>query len=584
MLVHLNGEGRSVNDEATFKLYFPGHWVYEKGSIPMHNISKNQNKIILNDASPFSLKAYTVHGKDIGIDFKPHDILLVKLDENGNRIWDQYEFASIININHETNQIEIKRGQYGSEPRDFSHNNTYIAPIAGDIWAGNLMYYYNLSSSCPKDKNGQSAADVFVDEMKDWFGKGGVLEKINGIGFDVNYFEVKHSTWDCDNDGIIDNGYKKGKNIWREGDIQFLQKIRNTFGPEFIITADGWNDNMQKAVGILNGMETEGLCRWNDGYRQISRTINQHTYWNLHNSTKYKFSYITSKLRNPEDQKIATQLRRMGLGLSSCLGVSYSPSPNLVIPEILGGRLNQPNWLGQPLGPMKYILDGQEDMLKGKGLTMDYKLVEKFDLKEKVTFTENKQLIIKGSSENQREAMTIPGPELKVASGDLLILFEAKDIDGLADIENGSLVPRKINIKIEGLPEYPIEPMRGHLLYNNLAGFMGVNGYTPLMFYFRNVSGSDLKIILEVEEQGAFAIRNLQIFNSPCLISREFENGLVVVNPSFESINIDLNQVVSKELNYKKLDTSLENKKDLKIKDNTSVKVSALDALFLLKT
>ena len=232
---------------------------------------------------------------------------------------------------------------------------------------------------------------------------------------------------------------------------------------------------------------------------------------------------------------------------------------------------------------MQYVLGDQEEILLGKGLSMDIDLVKKFDLKDKVHQVENSELIIKGSAENRREDMTIPGPDLKVASGDILVLFEAKDIDGLVDLGNGSLVPRKINIKMEGLPEYPEEPMRGHLLYNNLAGFMGVNGYTPLMFYFRNVGGADLKMILEVEEQGAFAIRNLQVFNSPCLISREFENGLVVVNPSFESININLNEVISKDTNYRRLDTSKEDKKDLKINTNTSVEVPSLDALFLLK-
>ena len=409
------------------------------------------------------------------------------------------------------------------------------------------------------------------------------MENLDGIGFDVNYFNVKHKTWDCNNDGQIDNGYIDGKNIWREGDIAFLQNIRDAFGPEFIITADGWNDNMQKAVGILNGMETEGLCRWNDGYRQISRTINQHTYWNLHNTTKYKFSYITSKLRNPADEKIADPLRRMGLGLSSCLGVAYSPSPNLDIPEMFGGSLNQPNWLGQPVGAMQYILGDQEEVLLGEGLTMDNNLVKKLDLKDKVHRVENNQLIIKGSEKDRRKDMIIPGPELKITSGDILILFEAMDIDGLVDLENGSLVPRKINIKMEGLPEYPKEPMRGHLLYNNLAGFMGVNGYTPLMFYFRNVGGADLKMIFEVEEQGEFALRNLQVFNSPCLISREFEKGLVIVNPSLETVNIDLNQVILNKTKYRRLETSTENKKDLKINDHTLVKVPALDAMFLLK-
>ena len=137
---------------------------------------------------------------------------------------------------------------------------------------------------------------------------------------------------------------------------------------------------------------------------------------------------------------------------------------------------------------------------------------------------------------------------------------------------------------MEGLPEYPKEPMNGQKLYNELAGFIGTGGYTPQMFYFRNVGIADLRMIFEVEEQGKIAIRNLQVYNAPCIIAREFENGVVIVNPSFESININLNQVILNKIKYQKLDiTSIENKQNLKIKDNTSVNVPALDAMFLLK-
>ena len=583
MLVHLNGEGRSVNDPTTHERYFPGHWVYEVGSQPTHDITPEQNKIALNDASRFSLKAYTVHGKDIGVDKVPHDIIIVELDDSGNRLWNNFEYASLKNVDYDRHEIEVKRGRYGTKSRNFVKGKTYIAPIAGDIWGGNLMWYYNLSSACPLDKNGHSAAEVFVSEMKGWFGEGGTLEHLDGIGFDVNYFEVKHKSWDCDNDGIVDNGVIKGKNIWREGDMEFLQKIRDAFGPDFIITSDGWNDNMQRAVGILNGMESEGLCRWNDGFRQISRTINQHSYWNLHNNAKHKFSYITAKLRNPADEKIACQLRRMGLGLASCLDVAYAPSPDLTIPEMLGGQLNQPNWLGQPIGAMRYVLNDHEDLLKGKGLTMSDDLIQQFDLNNIVYSVENGQLIIEGSAKNRREELIIPGPDLKVESGDILIFFEAKAIDGFIDLDQGSRIPRKINIKMDGLPEYPKEPMRGHLMYNDLAGFMGTNGYTPLMFYFRNVGGADLKMIFEVEEQGRFAIRNLKVFNSSCLISREFENGVVLVNPSFETVQANLNQVFPKEKKYQRLTTSTKNYQSIKIKDTNSVIIPSLDALFLLK-
>ncbi|MFH6767192.1 hypothetical protein V8G56_00470 [Gaetbulibacter aquiaggeris] len=583
MLVHLNGEARSVNDEATFNLYFPGHWVYEVGTSPVQAIKKNQNKIRVKDVKRFSMKAYTVHGQDIGVDFKPHDILLVKLDESGNRIWNEFEYATIINVDYKSNEIEVKRGQYGSNARDYDQEDTYIAPIAGDIWGGNLMYYYNLSSTCPLDQNGHSAADVFIGEMKGWFSKGGVLENFDGIGFDVNYFEVKHSKWDCNNDGQIDNGFIEGRNIWREGDIEFLQKIRNVFGPEFIITADGWKDDMQRAVGILNGMESEGLCRWNDGFRQISSTINQHTYWNMHNTAAYKFSYVTSKLRNPADEKIAEQLRRMGLGMASCLGVAYSPGPDLTIPEMFGGSLNQANWLGLPVGPMRYVLGDKRDVLNGEGLKFGTDLIKRFELENMHYAVEDNALILEGSDKNRRGKMQVKGPEFKVDSGDLLIFFEAKAIDGFVDLIEGSLVPRKINVRMEGLPEYPIEPMNSQKLYNELAGFIGTSGYTPQMFYFRNVGETDLRMIFEVEEQGKIAIRNLQVYNTPCVIVREFEKGVVLVNPSFESISIDLDNAFEKKMKFARLKADAKHHSGELIHNNASVTVPSLDALFLLK-
>ena len=365
--------------------------------------------------------------------------------------------------------------------------------------------------------------------------------------------------------------------------LEFLQKIRSAFGPEFVITSDGWNDDMQRAVGILNGMESEGLCRWNDGFRQISRTVNQHVYWNLHNKTKYKFSYITAKLRNPADLKIADQLRRMGLGLASCLDVTYAFNPNLTIPETHGGALNRPNWLGKPMGPMRYVLSNQDDLFKDKGLTMAPDLVEQFNLENTIIEVKNGALMIEGTDIDRRADMKISGPVLNLDSGDLIVFFEAKAIEGLVDLEHRSLIPRKINIKIEGLPEYPQEPMRGHLMYNELAGFMGTGGYTPLMFYFRNVAGADLKLIFEVEQQGKFAIKNLQVYNSTCLISREFEHGALVVNPSFETAQVNLNEVFSAGMKFQRLPSSNKENQSLKIDHTNIVNIPSLDALFLLK-
>lgn len=584
MLLHLNGEGRSVADKTLFELYFPGHWVYEKGTTPIKDIGHKESIISVRDAKGFSVEGYTVHGRDVGIGKVPHDVLLVETDDLGNRMWDNYEYASIVSVNYERNELELRRGQYGTQARDFQHGKTYIAPVAGDVWGGNIMWYYNFSTACPSDKNGKTASDVFVEEIAHWFDKGGPLSELDGIGFDVNYFVVKHDTWDCDNDGEVDNGIVDGKNIYREGDIKFLKSIREVMGDDFIITADGWNDPMQRAVGILNGMETEGLCRWNDGFRQISRTINQHTYWNLNNDTKYKFSYITSKLNHPNDAKIAPQLRRMGLGLASCLDVAYSPSPDLNIPEMYGGPLNRENWLGAPLGPMQYIIANPNDLLNGGGISFDENMIRQFDLKNIKHTIQGEQLVIEGYSENRREDLVVAGPSVNVETGDLLVFFDAIALDGFVDLDQESLIPRKINVKLEGMPDYPREPMRTERYYNDLAGFMGTKEYTPQMFYFRNVRGADLRLIFEVEEQGKFAIRNLQVYNAPCIISREFENGVIVVNPSFEEVKINLNTVFGEERKFRGItsDTKAAGSNGFQLVNNKNdVNLPGLDAIFL---
>lgn len=139
MPIHLNGEGRSVNDEDMQKLYFPGHWIYEEGTFPAEDIDNKQKTIVVQNALPFSEMAYTVHGKDVSMDKLPHDVILVELDENGNRLWNTCEYATIKKVDYENNHITIDRGKYNTTPGNFKQGKTYIAPVAGNHWGGNLM-------------------------------------------------------------------------------------------------------------------------------------------------------------------------------------------------------------------------------------------------------------------------------------------------------------------------------------------------------------------------------------------------------------------------------------------------------------
>lgn len=602
MLLHLNGEGMSIEDKEIHQAFFPGHWIYEEGTFLSEDIDENQNILKVKSANLFSEKAYIVHGDGKAPDERlPHDLIIVEVDNEGNRLWNNSEYATIEKVDPETNILTVKRGQHFSNTRSFRKENTYIAPLAGGSWGGNLMWYYNLSSACPKDKNGKTCADIFLGLIENWYSKDGILKNIDGIGYDVNYFISDHKTWDCNNDGVADKGIVEGKNIWRDGDWKFLQDLRKSFGPEFIITADGWRDEMQRAVGVLNGMESEGLCRPNDAYRQMSKTINQHTYWNMYNNAKYKFSYITSKIKNPVDVKISTQLHRMGIGLATCLGIAYNTVGQ---PESYGGSLNKPNWLGQPVSELNFTARQTPDLLNGAGVEMSADLINKFDFSEAEYRVDNKTFFIKGKSMKTTPYtnISIPGPEISLPQdGDLIVFFEAKAIDGYFDFKPTDRVPRKINIKINGTPSYnlPDETQNDINMKNDLGGFMGTPGFTPLSFYFRKVGKKDtpVKITLEVEEQGEFAIRNLIVHNAPYTMAREFENGVVLVNPSYDAYDFNLNKIFSGGEKYRRIsvekpvsgrlnsnfeEISAYNNGE-KIVDADKITVPGLNALFLIK-
>lgn len=157
LLLHFNGEARQVNDYPEInKKYFPGHWVYETGSLLSEDCTSSQTHIQVKAIDYFREKAY-VYRNTSPRRWIPHYVLLVELDEQGNKLWYNSEIAHIKSIDSSTSTLILKRGKTNTQSRSFKAGKTYVAPIAGGIWGNDVMFYYNLSSACPKDKNGQNS-------------------------------------------------------------------------------------------------------------------------------------------------------------------------------------------------------------------------------------------------------------------------------------------------------------------------------------------------------------------------------------------------------------------------------------------
>jgi len=270
-------------------------------------------------------------------------------------------------------------------------------------------------------------------------------------------------------------------------------------------------------------------------------------------------------------------------------------------PEVSGGILNERNWMGLPVSELKYTAKNTPDLFEGAGISMDDHFIDHFDLKETDYRVDDNTLFISGKNEDPYKDLIIPGPEIMLKEGeDLIIFFEAKALEGFHDLEAPNRVPRKINIKVNAEPisTLPGETPQDIAMHNDLAGFMGTPGFTPLNFYFRKIGRGNepVKITLEVEEQGEFAIRNFTAHAASCAMAREFENAIVLINPSYDDHSFDLGKIFPDFSGFCRiLAEESDNKGEMavqavadynngkKINDLTEVKVPGLNALFLIK-
>jgi len=551
-LLHLNGEARTITHRVFHERYFPGHWVYRPGVILKTDLTASATAIPVDDVRPFAQRVPLRRGNQIIGEMLP-SIILVPLDSKGNRLWYESEYAQIIAIDPRLRTLTVQRGQYFSQARSFQAGRTYIAPMHCEHWNG-LEWTLNMSTACPKDKNGETAADVCLREIKEWCSPGGPAGHVDGIGFDVIYFLAKFPGWDLDNDGKADDGVAPdGRRFFLEGVYNFLKRLRAAMGEDFLLTSDGWDPKNQRAVGVFNGIESEGLCAPNDAWRQYARTLNVHTYWNLHNNAKYRYSYITSKMLHPDDQKMRLQLCRLGLATACILEVSYCSVEDSgrkdglpMIPEMHRGVAQEMNWLGQPVGPIVFLTKTAPDLLSGKGQFVTPEFARSLETKRcKVTASADGSLLIQGTSNNPYDTMEVTLRGIRITKGDLTIFFEAMAVEPLQGFDREDRIPRLITLHADGLPKYADE--RGRLsMYNDITAYMGTAGFTPQYGYFRRAGDGRgiIDLTFRFEDQGACKIRNLTIHNAPLAMVREFEKGVVLVNPSQETVVFNLERLI----------------------------------------
>lgn len=537
LLLHWNGQARQVETSKSVQsLYFPGHWVYEPGSQLSANISTSDTLLSVTSVNPFSLTAYKNNTVTPAV-YYPAYILLVPVDNSGNRLWYQSEFVRLRQVYSGQNKISVDRAQVYSTAKSFTASTTYALPISGMYLDSHIMWYYNLSSTCPKDQNAKNAGDVLSDELSGYFKSTGALKNMNGIAFDVNYFDAStYSNRDVNNDNVADGGWVNDRNVWRDGDYDSLKKVRSKLGSNYIITSDGEFDTNQQAVGVMSGIESEGLVQYNDGWRGFSRTINTHSYWMNNTNLTYPFRYVALKLMNSTDNLNQSRLFRFATATACCLKAHLANLPDSTI---------FPTWmktnpaLGMSNGDLIRYAKNSANL---QTLTNDA-LISKLTSSDcTLSLSNGNILVATKSGYKTSQNMKLSLANLTLPAGDITVFLEAQSVDSLVGIPRTEFVPRAFYVALSGLPDYG-EGKTVNSYYSDLYGFFGTNKTEEMSFYFRRpgVAAGSHTLSFEIQERGSFLIKSIKIYNQSDVLMRSFENGIVVVNPSLDSVSVNLN-------------------------------------------
>ncbi len=574
VMVHFNGRARDPRmDNNT--LYFAGHWMYHPGTTLTQPITETQTTFTVNDTSVFKFNVGN------GSSDKDDDIVIVPLDGSGNRLWDQAEQVTLVSKNG--NQIEVIRAQYGTTANSFNAG-VYLAPHAvGGPWNNNnLVWLYNYDIDGPVDGNGKRCIDVFSDEVSNWFKPTGLLSDVDGIQFDIarRYVDTRNGRQvDQNNDGIADNQSPVLREKYELGVVQFYQDLRVKIGYEKLIIADGGLLDTQRVVSEINGIEAEGFGDVNDTYKEFSKAVNVFNYF-TENSQMPQFSYVTHKDTESVTEEEFRKRERFVLASSQCLGVAFNsfvrnhyprfPSKNIIIQdELYAGELATPHWLGGPLTDYIDISDNVADVWSGNGLSILMTSTENTFC----TITPISETLQVSIDDNVREA-TITFKDVNVPSGDFVFSFNAQAESNL-DVFPAK-TPRLIKMEILGGSSYVNDA-------EEILGFISTDKQYKTSYYIRDIGATTVDVKLTIEGDGNVNLSDFKLRASAQGLARAFDNGVVISNPSLNSLTFDLEQLFPGR-SFKRLiatsghDTVVNNGQDV----GAILSVPALDGLFLL--
>lgn len=584
VLLHYNGNAR---DPRTAQHYFAGHWIYYEGCKSLADIPASSGNLTISveNANLFKVNIgrYGYSNEDLGI---------CEIDANGKPNWHYSEQVKLVDVDTNNNTITVTRGCYGTKPMAFKSGNTWIAahvyegPFGPEERNPHILWYYNHSTECPRDADGKQCNDVFAEEIASLFNKGGILELFDGIEFDVlmsnvgDAYPLGDRGADTNCDGLGDNGIISGINKYSIGVIEFCRTLRNLFPEGKLILADSFKKGHQRAFGILNGVESEGWPTLGDPYfNDWTGGVNRILFWKQ-NGYKPSFSYINHKWGKRVQDDVKFNNHRVVLAAAQCLDIvfsnSNSPKPepgeiNGIWDELIKGREGKKYWLGKPLSNTRRLAKNTHDLLNGAGINIGPPLKNLIDPFECTSVAvEDGNLKIFSKSDNDKVKFTVKN--VLTNSPDLFVTFKIK---GKPLRNYPEEIGRELSSCIQEEGKSAANP--GFVSWFNQEWYQ-------VGIYFRDISSGSVDVIFELEGNEPAWISDFSIHSYPDVMAREFENGVVLINPSLHQHSFDLASMFP-DVRFRRLTAS--SQQDVSFNngqpESGTLALNERDAIFLIK-
>ena len=514
LFLHFNGRARDPDFREIVSS--PQDYLYFAGTTNLSPVSASENKttIRVDDPNVFARSRTLPDGVY-------DDVVIAKRNTNSSIDWSNFEHAKLLSVNLEKGLIVVQRDILNTGRVNLGKGQAYIARHAakGPFFAGTKqrLWEYNWFAAGKKSDKKTRLQDTLSDFLASKLS--GEAQFFDGVSLDV-LTETRLARvggyptgLDLDQDGRADSSSSEFDLLHASAIYEFLKLLREKLPQDKLIFADG-SYGSQRAVHLLNGIESEGwpsfrdpeLLHWSSG-------LNRHQYWNTFGVKPQASYFKLSHYLTPENKKVNPTDKVRRLTVAAAL-----MTDSIVVPAFKPKGVPFHKWpefrelknLGKALGPAQPLRLSKKTRLIGSDIS-----------KAQLQATVSKNVSFSIAPEGIKLLNVSEANPFCVQTN-----LDAKEftVSILAKTKSDVLLPQSRPV---------VMLVQADNSSATLKSYIGET-FFQTEHYFNKADGRE--ICISRETLGDITLASVDVYVGPYVLTREYENALLVANPSHQAI------------------------------------------------